>query len=116
MNKKRRALLIELERIIGRKCYNGSIQNFAPGGIPLGEGRSFRYKLTLIKKNGERVKPALPGDLLQSTDTEFRTAHYKFGANELGIMRGLEEVLTYLEEHHGLKIAEDGSGGTEEDE
>jgi len=38
MNKRRKQLMIELERIIGNEVYNAKIQNWGPGGVFEGEG------------------------------------------------------------------------------
>ena len=40
-------LLIRIEKIIGSECYNANIQNYDPRGVWQGEGRSFRYPVTL---------------------------------------------------------------------
>jgi len=32
------------------------------------------------------------------------TGAYRLGANELSVMRALDEVLSYLEHHHGLDL------------
>lgn len=102
MSKKRRALLIELERIIGSRCYNGNIQNYGPGGEHEGEGRTFRYPLTVVGEDDKPFKPdrQVPPLRRELTDREFRSGYYAFGANQLAIMQSLEEVLIYLEEHH----------------
>ena len=39
------------------------------------------------------------------TDVDvFTTGHFAFGANELPIIWNLNEILSYLEKHHGLVI------------
>lgn len=105
-DKKRREILSRMESIIGNSCYNGSIQNWGPGGQWYGEGREFRYPIKFVHDNGETEKrwstdPAMPL-------TEMRSGHYSFGANQLHIIRALENVLTYLENEHGFKITEAG--------
>lgn len=109
MSDKRRKLLMALEGIIGSRCYNGSIQNYGPGGEYEGEGRTFRYPLTVIGEDGKPFKPDrhIPPLRRELTSREFKSGYYAFGANQLAIMQGLEEVLEYLEEKHGLKIEGD---------
>jgi hypothetical protein len=99
MNKKRIALLMELERIVGKQCYNGNIQNYGPGGMFEGEGRSFRYPLTVIEdgKNAKVYDRELPANVVM-------TGHYAFGANQLHIVRALDKILEHLEQNHQLKI------------
>ena len=95
--KARRALLARLETMIGSECYNGNIQNYGPGGVWEGQGRKFKYPLSYtVGSSGEF-------DLRK----QLMTGHYVFGANKLHIMRALDNVLTYLEEKHGLKIDRD---------
>lgn len=102
MTTKRAALLAELEQIVGNNCYNGSIQNYGPGGAQYGEGRTFRYPLTTVDQNGDKQKHNwLPSDFAPEVLT---TGYYAFGANRLHIMTALDEVLRILEKKHGLKI------------
>ncbi|MBB3394480.1 hypothetical protein [Rhizobium sp. BK060] len=102
VSKKRAALLEELEYIVGSECYNGSIQNWGPGGVFEGEGRSFRYPLTFIDDTGEKHKFRYKARDL--TPEMLERCCYAFGANQLYIMNGLDKLLRYLEENHGLKI------------
>ena len=102
MGKERAELLAELEHIIGRNCYNGNIQNWGPAGAYYGEGRTFRYPLTTIDENGEKLKTysrahGLSAEVLSS-------GYYAFGANRLHIISALDKVLHHLEEKHGLKL------------
>lgn len=101
-SKKRAQLLIELEGLVGNECYNGNIQNWGPGGVFEGEGREFRYPITFIDESGEKTKRWSKDSSLSSRAV--MTGYYAFGANQLHIMRGLDRVLKYLEEHHGLKL------------
>lgn len=98
----RAALLAQLENLVGNSCYNGNIQNWGPGGVFLGEGRSFRYPLTLIDSEGDKVKRHRAAtDVPPET---LKTGYYAFGANQLHIVEALDEVLKYLESNHGLKL------------
>lgn len=101
MNKKRLELLRKLESFVGNECYNANIQNWGPGGKFEGKGREFRYPLTIIGKDGQKSRAKsderLPADVAV-------TGHYAFGANQLHIVRALDQILGYLEENHQLKL------------
>lgn len=102
MNEWRNRLLIELEKIVGNEFYKRNIQNWGPGGVCEGEGRTFRYPLILHDKEGHATKTrqvdaALPAE-------QVITGMYKFGANELSIMRELDQLLTHLERHYRLDL------------
>ncbi|KYK46107.1 hypothetical protein A1D31_33485 [Bradyrhizobium liaoningense] len=101
MNKKRLELLMQLESIVGNECYNANIQNWGPGGRFEGNGREFRYPLTVVGKDGKKTK-LQPGERLSTAVTT--TGHYAFGANQLHIIKALDQVLSYLEENHQLKL------------
>ncbi len=102
VNNARKALLIELESMIGSECYNASIQNWGPGGVFEGEGREFRYPITFRDDEGRKIKKRyVDGDM--NADTVLG-GYYAFGANELHIMNGLNRVLDYLEREYQLKI------------
>lgn len=103
MTKKRAKLLAELEHLVGSSCYNGNIQNWGPGGVYEGEGRGFRYPLTMIDECGEKRRRKYP----PATDVPpnmLATGYYAFGANRLSIIEALDDVLRYLETHQGLKL------------
>jgi hypothetical protein len=102
MNEKRKRLLIELENIIGNEFYNAKIQNWGPGGVFEGEGRELRYPLLMQDKDGKTIKtkhvdPALPAAIVI-------TGMYKFGQNELTIMRALDLMVTHLERNYGFEL------------
>lgn len=102
----RRQLLADLEAIIGRECYNASIQNYGPGGVREAAGRSFRYPITLRLPDGERRKVragTVPSSF--ATDTVM-SGYYAFGANQLDIIVAIDKVVSYLERHHGLVVDE----------
>jgi hypothetical protein len=96
-----RELLVRMEAIIGGQCYNDNIQNYSSWGVWEGEGRSFRYPVTVTRK-GESEKRRARFDDLQPE--ELITGHYKFGANELSIYRALVKVIEMLESEYGLKV------------
>ena len=94
-------LLIKMESIIGNECYNQSIQNYGPGGIWEGEGRSFRYPVTLIVDAKDDKRWGISSDV----DAEIlMTSRYKFGANELNIFRELRKVVEMLQTEYGLRV------------
>ena len=101
--KKRRQLLAELEQIVGSKCYNGNIQNWGPNGIRYGDGRGFRYPLTMVDHEGNKTKTWSTASPSVKPDV-FETGYYAFGANRLSIIRALDEVVSYLEANHNLKL------------
>lgn len=95
-----RELLERMEKIIGSECYNGHIQNYGPGGVWEGEGRSFRYPVRFVRhdeREGFAHRKSLEAE-------ELVTGYYKFGANELSIYRALVHVVDMLEAEYGLKI------------
>ncbi len=109
-------LLHEMEYEIGSECYNGSIQNFGPGGSWEGEGRDFRYPIRFTNSEGEREKyrgmfPYTRGSSGEKTycilgEERFSSAHYAFGANELYILRGIKDALEKLESRFGIDFDE----------
>ncbi|WP_127754357.1 hypothetical protein [Devosia sp. 1566] len=96
-----RDLLVRMEAIIGNECYNDNIQNYGSWGVWEGEGRSFRYPVTMIR-NGEPEKRRTSMDGLQPE--ELITGHYRFGANELSIYRALVKIIEMLEAEYDLKV------------
>jgi hypothetical protein len=96
-----RHLLVAMEGILGSECYNDNIQNYGPGGVWEGEGRSFRYPVTFLV-NGEGEKRRSRTDDLPAE--ALLTGHYRFGANQLSVYRALVKILDMLERDHGLKL------------
>ena len=107
LNEERKELLIKLELLIGNECYNSNIQNYGPGGVWEGDGRDFRYPITFINENNEKVKTRYLNSKVNDgsvTKDMLTNGYYAFGANELHIMQGLNKVLDYLEKEYGLDI------------
>lgn len=102
MTPQRRALLIQLESILGNQCYNSNIQNYGPGGVRLSSGRSFRYPLTFWM-NSEKKKIKL-SDRSSISDDVLLSGHYAFGANQLDVMRGICEIVEYFENQFALNV------------
>ncbi|HIF9326574.1 TPA: hypothetical protein ACX6RP_003017 [Photobacterium damselae] len=94
----RKELLIKLEKIVGSSCYNGNIKNWGANGEWLGEGRAFRYP---IRINGLRTRTSIKGNV---TDYDLQVAYYAFGANQLHIIRALDEALDFIEYKYGVDI------------
>jgi len=102
VDEKRSGILVELERIVGNQCYNGNIQNYGPGGVWEGEGRSFRYPLTFLV-DGKKTKHLSP---IKTPPDVLLTGYYAFGANQLHVVRALDKVLVCLETKYGLKLVD----------
>lgn len=107
MTQAKRALLMTLENILGNECYNSNIQNYGPGGVRHSSGRSFRYPLT-VWIDGEKKKVRSPAST-SIPDDALLSGYYAFGANQLDVMKGLDEVVKYLQDHCALNI--EGEGG-----
>ncbi len=109
-------LLHDIEYAIGNQCYNGNIQNYGPGGMWEGEGRSFRYPVRFVNKNGEKETYRSRNPYTESVEGEmtscvlgehrYQSAHYAFGANELHILKGIRMALEDIERRFGLNFDE----------
>ena len=100
----RKELLAKLESIVGEHCYNGNIRNFS-GDTQLDDGSWFRYPVTAVFQGKPEKWKNLRVGLIE--DSDFVRAHYSFGANQLFIIYALDELLTYLEQNHGLTLPQD---------
>ncbi|MGH6979480.1 MAG: hypothetical protein ACRED4_09345 [Brevundimonas sp.] len=96
-----RELLVRMEEILGSECYNANIQNYSNWGVWEGEGRSFRYPVTYLRAGGEEKRRSRTSDLAPD---ELITGHYRFGANEVGVMRALVRVIEMLRDDYGLVL------------
>ncbi|WP_434567887.1 hypothetical protein QFW85_20190 [Vibrio chagasii] len=105
----RKELLIKLEKIIGSSCYNGNIQNWGANGEWLGEGRSFRYP---IRVNGLSTRSSINSEV---SDHDLKASYYAFGANQLHIIRALDEVLDFIEYEYEVSIPKAKSSETKAD-
>lgn len=106
-----RDLLVRVEQILGSECYNANIQNYSAWGVWEGEGRSFRYPVTYLRTGGEEKRRSRTEDLAAE---ELITGHYRFGANELGVMRALVRVIEMLKDEYGLVLPDSGAKAEEE--
>ena len=74
-------LLIRMERIVGNECYNQNIQNYGPGGVREGDGRSYRYPITFTI--GDKDYKHKYGKVSSDVDAEvLMTGRYKFEARK----------------------------------
>ena len=95
-------LLLKLENIVGSECYNQNIQNWGPNGVFEGEGREFRYPITFIDSEGNKVKRTHTDDTIPATMA--MTGYYAFGANQLQIIRALDKVAAHLEQKYNFQV------------
>jgi len=97
----KKKILIQMEAIVGNRCYNGNIQNWGPNGEWYGEGREFRYPITFLDKGVTKEKrwEIDPSESLE----KMRTGYYAFGANHLNIVQALEDILKMLESEYHLE-------------
>lgn len=100
LTKARRALLIKLESMIGKECYNRYTQNRG-GGVVISEGRQFRYSPSFRDEKGNVIEGYYSENM---SDDILLGGFYHFGANELRVMKSLNDLLEYLEREHHFKI------------
>lgn len=96
-------LLIKMEQIIGSECYNSKIQNYGPGGVWQGEGRSFRYPVKFLDGDDTMKRWTVPGDIAPEV---LMTGRYQFGSNELSIFRALVKIVEMIESDYGIRLAD----------
>jgi hypothetical protein len=99
MTKQRRALLIELEQMIGGKIWSDGTQNGTDGWD---KGRYIRYPLRFLLPGDQKFK-AVPENL---SDDMLMTGYYAFGSNQLQIFHALSAILDRLEDGYSLEISE----------
>jgi hypothetical protein len=92
LSKPRRALLIELERLVASECrVQGTSHACSLWGLEGVAGRPMR-----------NVKvPTVPDTM---SDFDFRWLSYRFGFSDLRIFEALDKVLTHLETKYGVKL------------
>lgn len=107
ISKEMKELMLDLERIIGNNCYNGNMQNYGPYGEWEGEGRYFRYPIVYKDHEGTDFKVRMYINYylerIKESDV-ILTGSYKFGANSLGIMEGIYEILMKIENRYGISF------------
>lgn len=82
-------LLIDLEDIVARNCYNEGIGNY------------IRYPIKYINKEHCEVKTETASSLQSE---QLLRSYYSFGANRLEIYKALEEIVEYLKNNHDLHL------------
>lgn len=87
-----RKLLIDLENIVAKNCYNEGIGNY------------IRYPIKYINKEHYEVKTEIPHSLQSE---QLLRSYYSFGANRLEIYKALEEIVEYLKKNYNLVIESD---------
>ncbi len=102
MNTKRKKLLIELEGIMSNG-YNDFIENYGPGGVYEGSGRSFSYPATFRDEDGELHKRMMVLPKFTSEQV-LMSGFYQLGANQMPVYWNLNMVLQHLEKRYGLVL------------
>ena len=102
MSKERKDLLLRLKHIVGNECCYGNIQNWGTHGLFMKERREFRYPITFLAEDGMKEKSNYPSSNIESS--KLITGYYAFDANQLQIMRALDQVINLLEDEFNLKI------------
>jgi hypothetical protein len=102
ITKARRALLIEMERIVGSECWNPR--------AGWGEGQRFRYPIHFPEKNRWQQTREVTRKV---SDARLLRGRYRFGANELRVFHALDRVLSHLEEKYGLRIEQPNLGASQ---
>jgi hypothetical protein len=96
-------LLIKMEQIVGNECYNSKIQNYGPGGVWEGEGRSFRYPVKFLDGEETMKRWTVPGDMAPEM---LMTGRYQFGSNELSVFRALVRIVEMIESDYGVRLTD----------
>lgn len=99
-----RDLLIKMEEIVGNECYNGKIQNYGPGGVWEGEGRSFRYPVKVRSGDDVQKHWSVPAEIAPEA---LISGWYQFGSNELSIFRALMKIIEMIESDYGVRLADE---------
>ncbi|WP_423907809.1 hypothetical protein [Candidatus Spongiihabitans sp.] len=109
-------MLHDIEYKISSERYNGNIQNFGPGGVWEGEGRSFRYPVRFTNAEGgkEKYRGRVPYTKSSSDEMaycvlgeeQYNSAHYAFGANQLYVLIGIKHAVQMLEKRFNIDFDE----------
>lgn len=100
LTKKTIELICDLERIIGRECYNPNSLN----GYTWEEGCSFRYPVWYETPSGTDVSTKARINAMDKAHID--TIRYKFGSNHLYIGNAIVNVLNHLEATYGISFDE----------
>ena len=105
INKETTELITELERLIGRECYNPNSYN----GWTHEEGREFRYPVHYCKSKKDIKKHHLSstkGKINGINVDCVNTIKYKFGSNHLYVGVGIINMINMLEQRYNIDISE----------
>ena len=100
ISKKTIELICELERLVGKQCYNPQSYNGYTGE----EGCIMRYPVYYCNKDGDDCKTKLL--VKDITKKCIGSIHYKFGANHLYIGDAIVDMLNYIEDKYNIDFNE----------
>ena len=100
ISKKTIELICELERLVGKQCYNPQSYNGYTGE----EGCIMRYPVYYCNKDGDDCKTKLL--VKDITKNCIGSIHYKFGANHLYIGDAIVDMLNYIEDKYNIDFNE----------
>lgn len=100
ISKKTIELICELERLVGKQCYNPQSYNGYTGE----EGCIMRYPVYYCNKDGEDCKTKIL--VKDITKNCIGSIHYKFGANHLYIGDAIVDMLNYIEDKYNIDFNE----------
>ena len=96
-----REVLVAMESILSSECYNSNTQNFGPGGVWEGEGRTYRYPVHFLVQGSDERRKGKTDDLPAEA---LITGRYQFGANQVNVYRALVRIIEMLQRDHGLTL------------
>ena len=100
ISKKTIELICELERLVGKQCYNPQSYNGYTGE----EGCIMRYPVYYCNKDGEDCKTKIL--VKDITKNCIGSIHYKFGANHLYIGDAIVDMINYIEDKYNIDFNE----------
>lgn len=99
-------LLAELEYLVGKECFNPNSLD----GYRNIQGQGYRYPVTIpYEQSGKGAETKIEWKLSDLTWIEphhLIKSKYKFGSNHLYIGRGIENILTFIENRYGIDFDE----------
>ena len=100
ISKKTIELICELERLVGKQCYNPQSYNGYTGE----EECIMRYPVYYCNKDGEDCKTKIL--VKDITKNCIGSIHYKFGANHLYIGDAIVDMINYIEDKYNIDFNE----------
>lgn len=96
-------LIIDLEYIIGKECYNPNSYDGYTGE----QGREFRYPVWVDTSNTSEVNmQKFSRKISGITPEKISSMKYKFGSNHLYIGSALKMILELLEDRYDIDFSE----------